>query len=215
MRDQFQTLETWLNVNNPYESYRESRQPTPYAGNMDVNVPTDFNNISNTSDVTGTGRALSGDTNSNIRMNQKRDNYIDQSPTQLLNDADVNYGYEDPLKSSMNTNMVNGSGMTLDNSADADLAFFDDADGWKSDDGYQSWDGSTGGAFDNWKGADFVAAGTGIAQTGLGLANYFENKKMNKTRRNALNENIYASRDARARKTESHNQTRNAFNRGA
>ena len=71
--------------------------------------------------------------------------------------------------------------------------------------------GADTGLFDNWSGKDMTMAGMGIAQTGLGLANYDMNRSYNRKRKQALSENITASKEARARKTQSYNQTTSAF----
>jgi len=49
----------------------------------------------------------------------------------------------------------------------------------------------------DWTGKDMLGAGLGITQGVLGVANYFENKKLRKTQMAGINENIAASKEQR------------------
>jgi len=69
----------------------------------------------------------------------------------------------------------------------------------------------TGGLFDNWSGQDMVGGAMGIANVGLGLANFFENKDFNKARVKGINEQIKNSKYTRNRHKEFVGNTRSAF----
>jgi len=71
--------------------------------------------------------------------------------------------------------------------------------------------GADGGLFDQWTGKDMVAGAMGAGQFGLGLANYFENKKMNSARIDGLNQQITESKFAIQDRKDFKNNTRSAF----
>jgi hypothetical protein len=56
-----------------------------------------------------------------------------------------------------------------------------------------------------------VSAGLGAGQLGLGLANYLQNKDLNKKRISALDEQIKSAKYARNRHKEFVSNTRNSF----
>ncbi len=69
----------------------------------------------------------------------------------------------------------------------------------------------TGGFFDSLSNKDMIAGGMGVAQTALGLGNYLENRKFNKARINALDEQITSSKYARGRHQQFVGNTKQSF----
>lgn len=76
-------------------------------------------------------------------------------------------------------------------------------------------DAGDGGLFSTLSTNDMIDGIGGIGQLGLGLMNYFENKKFNKARIAGLQENIAASRYARERHRAVSTHNDRAFNPGS
>jgi len=69
------------------------------------------------------------------------------------------------------------------------------------------WDNATG----DMTGKDMFGAGFGMANVGLGILNYRDNKKFNKARISGINENIAASREQRQQRRSFLSGTNSAF----
>ncbi len=117
-------------------------------------------------------------------------NQYDEYGNYIGNTVDVNQNLAPGMENTMQQDTMDFSGLMPDSSA-----------------GYgQNQGGNTG-----MSGKDMFGVGFGAMNAGLGLANYFENKKFNKSRIKGIDENIKASKEQRQQRRDFRSNTKNAF----